>query len=101
MLLLTSLSTECLQAALATASILPTVWLAVLLATFCSHVACHLPHHPLFLVKVLWPVAATMVITDITHLLPAQHLLVSLIAAAARAPGSKCSACRPSCPDVQ
>lgn len=60
-----------LQVAFGAVSPAPAVWLAVLLATFAAHVACHLLHHPWFLVKVLWPVATTMVITDLLHLLPA------------------------------
>jgi hypothetical protein len=60
-----------MQVAFTAASAAPAVWLTVLLAAFCAHVACHLPYHPWFLVKVLWPVATTMVITDILHLLPA------------------------------
>jgi hypothetical protein len=60
-----------LQVAVGAASAAPALWLSVLLATFCAHVACHLPHHPWFLVKVLWPVATTMIITDLFQLLPA------------------------------
>jgi hypothetical protein len=59
------------QVAYGAVSAAPAAWLTVLMATFCAHVACHLPHHPWFLVKVLWPVAVTMALTDILQLLPA------------------------------
>lgn len=58
-----------MQVAIGAASAAPAAWLCCLLATFCVHVVCHLPHHPWFLVKVLWPVATTMVITDAFALL--------------------------------
>jgi hypothetical protein len=89
----------------------PAVWLGVLLATFAAHVACHLPHHPWFLVKVLWPVATTMVITDLLHLLPAvmvssrQHTLLQLwkqLANHHTAAATLCSSCRAcTCPAQQ